>query len=70
MLIWLRAGLGRAVLPTFAGDAVAEVARQGPPIAALRTEQWLVSHHDHRHHPPVRAALEALAPVLLAAGEG
>ncbi|MEL6679527.1 MAG: LysR family transcriptional regulator [Pseudomonadota bacterium] len=70
VLIWLRAGLGRAVLPTFAGDAVAEVARQGPPIAALRTEQWLVSHHDHRHHPPVRAALEALAPVLLAASEG
>ncbi|MEL6127687.1 MAG: LysR family transcriptional regulator [Pseudomonadota bacterium] len=63
-LVWLAEGIGRAVLPIFAGDTVPGVARQSEAIEALRSEQWLISHHDHRHHPPVRAALEALAPAL------
>jgi hypothetical protein len=36
----------------------------GPEISELLHEEWLVSHHDARHDPPVRAALDAVAAVL------
>ena len=58
------AGLGRIVLPCFAGDAVPDLTRFGPAIPELTHEEWLVCHHDGRHDPPVRQALEALAGVL------
>ncbi|MCB1358451.1 MAG: LysR family transcriptional regulator [Maritimibacter sp.] len=59
-----RAGIGRVVLPTFAGDAAAGVVRVSPPIEALTHEEWLVAHHEARHDPPVRAALDAVATLL------
>ncbi len=56
-----RSGVGRVVLPTFAGDAIADLVRVGPVIGALTSEEWLVCHQDTRHDPAIRAALDALA---------
>lgn len=60
-----QAGLGRVVLPCFVGDA-STLPRLSDPIDALTHEEWLVCHHEARHHAPVRAALEALATYLTA----
>lgn len=60
-----RAGLGRIVLPMFAGEGCG-LPRQGEPIEALTHEEWLVSHQDARHDPHIRAALDALAAYLAA----
>lgn len=59
-----RAGLGRVILPCFAGDAEAGILRLSEPIPDLLHDEWIVSHHDARHDPPVRAALDALTPFL------
>ncbi len=59
-----KAGLGRIVLPTFVGDDMAGLTRVSEPITELRSEQWLVSHHEGRHEPPIRAALDAIAGYL------
>lgn len=58
------AGFGRVVLPTFAGDATAGLIRVSAQIEALRHDAWLVSHHEARHDPPIRAALNAIATAL------
>ncbi|MEL6915592.1 MAG: hypothetical protein AAFP13_13935 [Pseudomonadota bacterium] len=54
------AGLAKAVLPVFAG--------QGLPLLEalpdLTHGQWLVSHHEARHAPPVRRVLRALERLL------
>ncbi|MEJ2022246.1 MAG: LysR family transcriptional regulator [Maritimibacter sp.] len=59
-----RAGIGRAVLPTFAGDTQPGLIRLGPVIDELQHEEWLVAHHEARHDPPVRAALDAITQLL------
>ncbi|MEM8789459.1 MAG: LysR family transcriptional regulator [Pseudomonadota bacterium] len=59
-----QAGVGRTVLPTFMGDRMPGLVRVSDLIAELRSPQWLVSHQDARHEPPIRAALVALAGVL------
>ena len=61
------AGLGRAVLPTFIGDAEPGLRRAGAPIEALSHDRWLVTHDEDRHLPEVRRAIERIARVL---GEG
>ncbi|RVT84112.1 LysR family transcriptional regulator [Rhodobacteraceae bacterium CCMM004] len=61
-----RAGVGRIVLPCFAGDGATGLMRLGPPIAELTSEEWLVAHHEGRHEPAVRMALDALAGYLRA----
>jgi DNA-binding transcriptional LysR family regulator len=58
------AGFGRIVLPTFAGDGEPGLARVSGPIDGLGHEEWLVSHHDARHDPPVRRALDAVHRLL------
>jgi len=58
------AGVGRVVLPCFVGERAARLARLSDPIEALRSEEWLVSHHEARHEPAIRAALDALAGFL------
>lgn len=55
-----RAGIARAVLPTFAGDKEADLTRVSDVIAELTHDEWLVTHHEARHDPPVRAAIDAL----------
>lgn len=57
-------GFGRIVLPCFAGDTEPGLDRLSEPIDALTHDEWLVSHHEARHDPPIRAALDALAQVL------
>lgn len=63
-LAMAEAGIGKLVLPRFVGDGIARLARVSEPIAALRSEEWLVCHHEARHERPVRQALEALARFL------
>jgi DNA-binding transcriptional LysR family regulator len=58
-----RAAVGRIVLPCFIGDA-SDLPRQSDVIDALTHDEWLVSHHEARHQPPIRAALDALADYL------
>ncbi len=53
------AGVARVVLPLFAGG-MAEVSQVSDPIAELTHDEWLVTHHDARHDPPVRRAIDAL----------
>jgi DNA-binding transcriptional LysR family regulator len=60
------AGVGRIVLPTFVGEAEAGLVRVSGPIAELTHEEWVVSHHDARHDPPVRRALDAVHRLLTA----
>ncbi len=59
-----QAGLGRIVLPQFAGDDATGLVRLSGPIDEARHESWLVSHQDVRHDPPVRRALTALSRLL------
>lgn len=59
-------GVGRVILPAFAGHAMPDLVQVSPEIDALTHEEWLVSHHDARHDPPIRAALEAIATLLSA----
>ena len=54
-----QAGVGLVVLPTFMGDT-SGLDRIGAPIEALEHDEWLVCHHESRHDPPIRAALDAL----------
>ncbi|MGR3436546.1 MAG: LysR substrate-binding domain-containing protein, partial [Shimia sp.] len=61
MLAMAEAGVGIAVLPTFVGEARPELDRICDPIPELTHERWLVSHHEGRHEPATRAALDALA---------
>lgn len=58
------AGVGRVVLPTFAGDTIPGLTRVSDIIEALTSEEWLVCHQDTRHDPPIRAALDALANMM------
>ena len=58
------AGIGRVLLPTFAGDAEPDLVRVGPPVSEIAHDEWIVCHHDGRHDPPVRRALDALAALL------
>ena len=55
------AGVGRVVLPTFVGDLRPKLRRQSDPIAELTHDRWIVSHHEGRFDPGIRAALDALA---------
>lgn len=57
-------GVGRLVLPCFVGEAEPRLRRLSPPIAELSHDEWLVAHHEARHDPPVRAAIDALAALL------
>lgn len=59
-------GAGRIVLPIFAGASLEGLSQISDPIAELRSPQWLVSHHDARNEPAIRAALDAIAGYLAA----
>jgi len=64
--IWRRRWRGRArgVLKIFAGARMIGLARVSAPIEVLRSEQWLVSHHDARGEPAIPAALDAIGSHL------
>ncbi|MEL6838768.1 MAG: LysR family transcriptional regulator [Pseudomonadota bacterium] len=63
-----RAGIGRVVLPLFIGERTEGLIRLSDEIDGLRSEQWLVSHHDARNEPPIRAALDAIADYVTRRG--
>ena len=54
------AGVGRIVLPTFAAEDTSGLVQVSDPIEALSHDEWLVTHHEARHDPPIRRALDAL----------
>jgi len=58
-----RAGVARAVLPTFVGDAQQDLVRVTSPIAELAHDQWLVTHHEQRFQPEVRRAIDRIYEV-------
>ncbi len=60
------AGVARIVMPCFAGDTEPGLLRLSDPIETLCHDEWLVAHHEARHDPPVRAALEACHALLTA----
>lgn len=55
-----RAGVARVVLPLFAGLSAAGVRQVSEPLEVLAHDEWLVTHHDARHDPPVRRAIDAV----------
>ncbi|MBM7070269.1 LysR family transcriptional regulator [Actibacterium sp. 188UL27-1] len=57
------AGIGRVVLPLFAARNT-RLQQIGDPIPDLTSEEWLVSHHEGRFEPHIRAALDALSAFL------
>jgi DNA-binding transcriptional LysR family regulator len=57
-------GAGLSVFPCFVGDSDPRLVRVAPPIAELRTEQWLVSHHEERHEPAVRTIADRIADLM------
>ncbi|CUH75735.1 DNA-binding transcriptional regulator IlvY [Tritonibacter multivorans] len=62
------AGAGRVVLPCFAAADLPDLHPVSDPITDLGHEEWLVSHHEARHDPPVRAALDQIATILTKTG--
>lgn len=52
------AGIARAVLPTFVGDAEPSLQRISTIIEELDHDQWLVAHHEDRHLPVVRRTID------------
>ena len=59
-----RSGQARVLVPTFVGEAEQGLVRLGDVVQELTHEEWLISHHEARHDPPVRAALDRIAAVL------
>ena len=57
-------GVGRMVMPCFAGDDASGLVRLSPLIDEAAHESWLVCHQDARHDPPVRRALTALMRLM------
>ncbi len=57
-------GACRVVLPCLVGDAEEGLTRAGGLIAALASEQWLVTHHDDRHDPAIHATTDAIAALI------
>lgn len=51
----IQAGLGKSLLPCFAGDASAGLLRLGAPV--LSRELWLLAHREQRHHGRIAAAI-------------
>lgn len=62
----VEAGLGRGLLPCFAAARRPALARLAPPVDALATDLWLLTHPDLRQVPRVRVLLDFLAERLAA----
>jgi len=60
----IRAGVGKGVLPCFAGDRDPDLERAGEEIAELREAQWLVMHNDDRHRHDVRTVIDRMVELV------
>jgi DNA-binding transcriptional LysR family regulator len=58
------AGAGLSVFPCFVGDSDERLIRVATPITELRTDQWLVSHHEERHSLAVRTIGDRIAGLM------
>ncbi len=54
------AGMARALLPTFIGDAQSGLVRVTTAVEELAHDQWLVTHQDERFKPSVRATIDGI----------
>lgn len=57
-------GAGLSVFPCFVGDSDDRLVRVAGLIGELETEHWLVSHHEERHAPAVRAVSERIVALV------
>ncbi len=64
LLAGVEAGLGWGLLPCFAADRNPALARLLPPLAAVGTELWLLTHDDLRTVPRIRVLLDFVAERL------
>jgi DNA-binding transcriptional LysR family regulator len=60
----IAAGVGKGVLPCFAGDRDPRLERIGKALPELHQEQWLVVHNDDRNRGDVRTALDRVGALL------
>lgn len=60
----VRAGLGVAALPCFLGDRDPGLVRIHPPIPAMNSALWLLTHPDLRRVARIRAVLDFIGPRL------
>lgn len=58
------AGIARAVLPTFIGNAHPELTAISDRIEELDHDQWMVTHHEDRFLPEVRRIIDRTYEVL------
>ena len=61
-----RAAAGLSVFPCFVGDSDPRLVRVAAPIRELETDQWIVTHHEERHSPPVRKVADRIAALMRA----
>ncbi|MFO1067920.1 MAG: LysR family transcriptional regulator [Geminicoccaceae bacterium] len=64
LLAAARAGIGRAVLPCFLGDAEPALRRLGAPLPGLETGLWLLVHPDLRRVARIRAVIDVASAGL------
>jgi DNA-binding transcriptional LysR family regulator len=57
-------GAGISVFPCFVGDSDPRIDRMAETLPELETEQWLVSHHEERHTPAVRAVADRITALM------
>lgn len=62
----VRAGVGKGMLPCFAGDRDPLLERAGDEIAELREPQWIVMHNDDRHRSDVRTVVNRIVALVTA----
>ncbi len=62
----IEAGIGTGLLPCFAGDRRQSLIRLMPPIPALTTDLWLLTHADLRQVPRIRILLDFLGERMAA----
>lgn len=53
-----KAGAGRALLPTFIGDAESTLHRVSDTVEELTHDQWLVTHNEERFVPEIRQTID------------
>ena len=57
-------GNAKVVLPTFIGSTTPGLTQISTEIEELQHKQWLVTHHEDRHLPEVRAVIDRLVEIL------
>jgi DNA-binding transcriptional LysR family regulator len=60
----VRAGLGIAVLPAFVEGCLPELQPLSPPIPALATPLWLVTHPELKNTTRIQVLMRAFGPAL------